>query len=470
MNRANLVRPRRWPLRARLVAGFSVATLVVLVAAGAFVYWRVDFALDRALDTELAHGVSTLGPIVGDDGVARDRDAAEAIGLAWQVVDDDGTVVDHGGPAGTTPMLVTSGYGKHDVEARLSTGRASYRIRAVGLAHQRRLLVGVRRDREDEALRELLLQLVVAGLGTLLVTAFVGDRLARAALRPVERYRQQAAAIATGAADLRLEVPAGRDDEVTRLGHTFNDMLAGLERALERERQFVAEASHELRTPLTLLTGRIQLARRRRRTSDEHERILDELAIDLDRLARLADQLLQVGAGPVGGGESDLAQVVARVVEERRVADPAGAAGWEVELLATTTPVGIADHEAERVLANLLDNAVRHGAPPVRLVVDRPGPGWVRLTVSDAGAGMPPALLATATQRFTRAEEARSRTGAGLGLALVAGIAERAGGQLRLCQDGQHVARPDGVVDLDCDHGAGLTVTVLLPTAAEVTD
>ncbi len=469
MNPARLARPRSWPLRARLVAGFSVATLVVLVAAGAFVYWRVDVALDRALDTELAHGVSTLAPLVGDDGMARDRDAAEAVGLAWQVLDPAGTVLDRGGPAGTTPMLVSSGFGKHDVEARLSTGRASYRIRAVGLAHQRRLLVGVRRDREDEALRELMLQLVVAGLGTLLVTAFVGDRLARAALRPVERYRQQAAAIAAGAADLRLEVPVGRDDEVTRLGHTFNDMLAGLERALERERQFVAEASHELRTPLTLLTGRIQLARRRQRTVEEHERILGELAIDLDRLARLADQLLHVGADPAGGSRSDLAQVVTRVVEERRVADPAGAAGWEVELLAPTAPVGLADHEVERVLANLLDNAARHGAPPVRLVVDRPAAGWVRLTVSDAGPGMPPTLLATATQRFTRAEEARSRAGAGLGLALVAGLTERAGGQLRLCQAGQHVLRPPGASDVPCDHGTGLALTVLLPEP-QVTD
>ena len=85
---------------------------------------------------------------------------------------------------------------------------------------------------------------------------------------------------------------------VTRLGHTLNDMLAVLEEAVERERHFVNDASHELRTPLTLLKSRIQLARRRARSVEEHERILDELSIDVGRLAALAEDLLALGSGP----------------------------------------------------------------------------------------------------------------------------------------------------------------------------
>ena len=86
------------------------------------------------------------------------------------------------------------------------------------------------------------------------VASLVGDQLARLALRPVERYRRRAAEIAAGSSHLRLEVPDERDDEVTRLGHTLNEMLAALDESLERERQFVGDASHELRTPLTLLS------------------------------------------------------------------------------------------------------------------------------------------------------------------------------------------------------------------------
>ena len=468
----------RLPLHVRLVAGFSAATLVVLLAAGALVYWRVEYALDRSLDTDLEQAAATLKPLVSADGEVRNRETAAATGVAWQVVDTDGVLLDRGGPAATAPMLARSrlnaggsgsrifNVGDFDI---LPASREPYRVLVTGTptTPSYRLLVGMRRDHRDEALRELLLQLVVAGLGTLLITAFVGDRLARAALRPVERYRQQAAEIAAGATELRLDVPPLRDDEVTRLGHTFNDMLAALQRALDRERHFVNEASHELRTPITLLAGRIQLARRRRRTPEELEHILGELEIDVDRLARLADQLLQLGstAGPREPAHSDLAAVAARVVNQRRVADPGHAGDLALDLLVPALPVALSDVEVERILGNLLDNAARHGAPPVQVTVDRPAPGWARVRVTDAGDGMPPELLATATQRFTRATEARTRPGAGLGLALVTALVSRHGGELRLCHAGRHLSpgAPAAVGTPACEHGPEMTVTVLLP-------
>ncbi|MBO0842907.1 MAG: HAMP domain-containing histidine kinase, partial [Nocardioides sp.] len=323
---------------------------------------------------------------------------------------------------------------------------------------------GVRRDHRDEALRELLAQLSIAGLGALVVTGFVGERLAYAALRPVELYRRRAAAIAAGDAELRLDVPTTRDDEVTRLGHTFNDMLASLERALERERQFVHEASHELRTPVTLLSSRIQLARRRSRTVEEHERILAELQVDLDRLAALAEQLLQLGSAPAGSRRSDLVAVVERVVEQRRLADPSRAGDLSLDLDVGSAAVPLADFEVERVLTNLLDNAAAHGAPPFTVGVSSPVPGWARLTVADDGPGMSPALLRAATQRFARSDEARSRPGAGLGLALVDVLVRDAGGELRLCSGGQHVSHGRAAASVECAHGDGMTVTVLLPS------
>jgi methyl-accepting chemotaxis protein len=78
-----------------------------------------------------------------------------------------------------------------------------------------------------------LVQLLVAGIGALVVTALVGERLARRALQPIERYRAQAADIIAGAAGVRLDVPPGRDDEVSRLGHTLNATLDALEEALD---------------------------------------------------------------------------------------------------------------------------------------------------------------------------------------------------------------------------------------------
>lgn len=478
----NTVRGRlsRLPLRVRLVAGFSAASLVVLLAAGAFVYWRVEYALDRGLDTELTQASHTLTPLVTADGRVTNQSTADATGVAWQVMDDEGRVLAHGGPAAATSLLssrqlsrVTSTPRTFDVGDFLPVSHQPYRLQVVQLAAppQHYLLVGVRRDHRDEALRELLVQLTLAGLGALLVTAFVGERLARASLRPVERYRRRAAAIAAGDPTLRLDVPSLRDDEITRLGHTFNEMLTTLEGALDRERQFVSEASHELRTPITLLTSRIQLALRRPRSPEEHEHILAELKVDLDRLARLSEQLLQVGrvAGSHPAGRSDLVAVTSRTITQRRVADPRHAGDIAVTMPQQRLPVPLADLEVERVITNLLDNATVHGSPPVELTIDAPAPGWARLTVTDSGPGMSSTLLATATQRFARAEEARARPGSGLGLSLVDTLVTGAGGELRLCHDGRHVSsgRP---APASCTHGQAMTVTVLLPTESPRAD
>ena len=467
----------RLSLRVRLVAGFSAASLVVLIAAGAFVYWRVEYALDRGLDTELTQASQTLTPLVASDGQMSKRSAADATGVAWQVLDGNGIVLSHGGPAGATGLLSAQQLGRVTTAPRtfevgdfLPVSSQPYRLQVVQLsaAPQRYLLVGVRRDHRDEALRELLVQLVLAGLGALLVTGLVGERLARAALRPVERYRRRAAAIAAGDTTLRLAVPPLRDDEITRLGHTFNDMLTTLEGALDRERQFVTEASHELRTPITLLSSRIQLALRRARSPADHERILTELKVDLDRLAGLSEQLLQLGQvdGGHGAGHSDLVTVTSRTINQRRLADPEHAGTLTATLPEQQVLVPMADFALERVVTNLLDNAAAHGAPPVEVSVDEPAPGWARLTVADAGAGMPHALLLAATQRFARAEDARPRPGSGLGLSLVDALVTGASGELRLCHDGRHSShgRPAPVA---CTHGPAMTVTVLLPAAPD---
>jgi two-component system OmpR family sensor kinase len=462
----------RLPLRVRLVTGFSAATFLALITAGAFVYWRVEYALDRGLDTELRQASHSIERLIGPQGMVTEPSAANASGVAWQILDAHGRVLDHGGPASSARLAsprnlarANSGSRTYNVGDFLPVSPKPHRLRVTRQAAPPHvyLVVAVRRDHRDEALRELLVQLMVAGAAMLAFTAFVGERLARAALRPVEEYRRQAAAIARGAADLRLEVPTERDDEVTRLGHTFNDMLASLEHSLDRERAFVNEASHELRTPITLLTSRIQLARRRSRSQSDYEHILSELQVDLDRLAGLAEDLLQLGAAGErpDAQECDLIQVARRVLTARLTATPPG--DLAVELASQPIHLPMADMDVERILTNLIDNAMAHGSPPITVTTDVLPNGWARITVSDKGPGMPPELLETATRRFTRADAARSRPGSGLGLALVQALTARAGGSLRLCHAGHHWT--DGRVDsIVCDHGDGMTVTVLLPT------
>jgi signal transduction histidine kinase len=454
--------------------------LLLLTAAGAFVYWRVQFALDRRLNGDLQGAAASLAPLVTRSGRLPADSATLARVDGFQVLDPTGRVLDHGdqlratdelGPRLLAEALHTPVF--HDTGELLPIARRPLRLYAtrvrVATASRRLVLVvAARRDQRDEALRELLLQLTAAGLGTLVLTSVVGDVLARAALRPVERYRRRAGDIAAGATDLRLEIPAGRDDEITRLGHTLNGMLDALSGALERERRFINDASHELRTPLTLLTSRVQLMLRRPRTAEQYEDALAEIEDDLDRMTRLADELLELGTRQQAGGAEaphDLAAAALGAVDARATLAPPGstygAAGALQARAVGPVVVPLGAGALRRLIDNLLDNAALHGAPPVSVAVGRVD-RWARLTVADDGPGMPPELLSVATERFRRAPEARSRPGSGLGLSLVTAIANDVGGQVRLCHAGRHHL-VGAEVQLPCTHDARMTVTVLLP-------
>ena len=470
----------RLPLRVRLVAGFSATMLLVLAAAGAFVYWRVEYALDRQLDSDLTAAARDVTPLVRPDGQIPAGSAPVVGDVLYQVLDPNGQVLSGNPSLGTTPLVslrsaqeAGSDGARHNIGALLQRDQHPLRVYVTelpdaGTGDATYLVVAVRRDHRDEALLELLGQLAAAGFGALLVTAFVGERLARFALSPVERYRSQADDIIAGASGVRLDVPPQRVDEVTNLGHTLNAMLDALEEAVDRERRFVNDASHELRTPLTLLKTRVQLARRRTRTVPEHEAVLAEIETDVVRLTELAGHLLVMGnEGAADADTCDLTAVVVHEVSRRNALARAGhpeRAALEVSTRGTT-PVCMGSTAAAQVLGNLLDNAARHGAPPVAVAVDTVD-GCGRMVVTDAGAGMDPAMLATATRRFARSAESRSREGFGLGLSLVESIVTRAGGELRLCFGGEHQCF-GAAYDVPCEHGPEMSVTVLVPLAEE---
>ncbi len=457
--------PGRLPIRVRLVAGFSLAMLVLLTAAGSFVFWRVEFALDRSLEREVSRATTALAPLVRDGKVTDDNAVASA-GVTYQVLDRDGGLlsgssgrrvvsVEEARAAATDPVAV-------DVGSLLPPSDRPMRglLTRLGGGSHDLLLVAVPRDQRDEALRELLLQLGLTGLVTLLVTSAIGYRLAGAALAPVERYRRQAAEIASGATGVRLDVPVERSDEVTRLGATLNQMLAALEGAVEAERRFVEDASHELRTPITLLRSRVQLARRRERSVADHEEVLGELEADIGRLGTLAERLLELGTTtPLAPRPAvDLVPSLARLVERRRVLDP----DLDVELATVAGPVLVGHgDDLDRVVENLVDNAARHGRPPIAIELHVKDT-WARVVVSDAGAGMDEEMLGRAPERFARSAEARGRPGSGLGLSLVLALVVEAGGELRLCAAGRHESF-GRAVDWECAHDDRMTVSVLVP-------
>jgi signal transduction histidine kinase len=477
-------RLRRWvgrwgrlPLRVRLVAGFAAAMLVVLTGAGAFVYLRVRYALDLRLDEDLV-AQSTQVTAAARAGTPPAAVARTGPGEYWQLLDATNHVLaaSPGLPHGSllTPDQLDQALRRPvraDRGTLLPISARPLRLYAVPVQAGARPVAGqpavtvaaVRRDQRDEALRELIGQLALANLAALAVASLVGYRLARAALAPVERYRAEAARIAAGETGLRLAVPA-TGDEVARLGRTLNDMLTALESALERERQFINDASHELRTPLTLLSTELELALRRPRTTAELEQALRAAAADTADLIALADTLLALGVPPVQDGaapEVDLSALATRLVDRYRAGAPAATLR---ERIAPALTVRGEPARLGRLVTNLLDNALRYGAPPITVAVDR-ADGLVRLTVHDNGSGMAPEFLPHAVERFRRADTARTSTGTGLGLSLVEAIVRAHHGELRICSAGAH-HRIGAVYAGPCRHPAnGTTVTVLLPAA-----
>ncbi len=482
-------RLQRLPLRVRLVAGFAVVMAVVLAAGGAFIFWRVDYALDRRVNGDLRAASAELVPLVQPDGSLADGDADDGAALSErQVLDASGRVLSAGSAVGSAPLLPARAVPEalarplfYDVGSPLPTTGRPLRLYAVPLSREPApgaaavLVVSTSRAASDEALRELLAQLALVGLTTLVLTTVVGDRLASAALRPVERYRAQALAVAAGDAGVRLDVPTGRDDEVTRLGHTLNDMLSALDTAMARERRFVQDASHELRTPLTLLRTRVELARRRPRTREELEEVLAELDVDLADLLDLAQQLLDLSAAaPPPTSPTDLAAVVDDVAALSERGTDGLPPRWRTTVAddARPAPVLVTERALRQVLFNLLSNAHRHGGTRVtvdlRRASDSGGAAVVVLAVSDDGAGMEEAFLPTALLRFARSREARERPGSGLGLSVVEQLVAASGGELRLCSRGAHHPERRRLA-VPCEHpDGGTTAAVVLPAGLHV--
>lgn len=442
---------RRLPVRLRLVAGFVGAMLVLLTSAGAFVLWRVEVALDRTLDAELsavdANAQETLSEHAGHPAAALNDLPARTLA---QLLDRTGHVLVSSPSADDRPLL-TPGEAAGAGAQRLEPG--SFLTRDV-MRHRSQvhpqpdgtlLVVAVALTQRDEALRELLAQLALAQMGALAIASVVGYRLTRGALTPVEAYRRQAALIASGATGTRLEVPDSPDDEITRLGHTLNDMLHSLERTATSQRQFLADASHELRGPLTVLSTEVELALRRPRSAAEYEQTLQQVAVDTARLVALAEQLLDLERASEQGGTCDLAELVGE---------------------GPSVPVPLDAITARQVLTNLVTNAHGHGVPPVTVALRDVG-GTAVLQVHDAGDGPPQDFVPHAVERFRRADEARSTPGSGLGLALVHQVVALHGGELRLCCRGTHHRYAPEQIAYACTHPEeGTTVTVLLPTTA----
>ena len=391
------------------------------------------------------------------------------------VVDADGVLVADSDPFEPGPRDFTS---RPEVAAALQ-GRESHGFRrsdtldtellfvAVPVVSGGELRGAIRVTYPASFVRERIVRtwLVLAGVG-LIVLAFVAVlsmRVARSVTDPVRRLERAASALGEGRLSARAPMPRG-PEELRVLTREFNDTAAKLERLVDAQRAFVADASHQLRTPLAALRLRLEILEGevKGRAKEDIEGALAEV----HRLSRLVNGLLELARAEhraAAPGPVDIARVVDdRVVawgplaEERRVSLVADVPAGTVAL----ATVG----SMEQVLDNLVANALDASPEGSTVVVQAASAdGWVEVHVVDQGPGMPPERRATAFDRFWRAPDAEKRIGGfGIGLAIVRQLVVSDGGRVALREASG--GGLDAVVQLRPAESAAATPRALQPS------
>lgn len=253
--------------------------------------------------------------------------------------------------------------------------------------------------------------------------------------RPLEALRERMQSQRPGQQVPSREALAGATPEVAAIETAYDELLERFDRH-ERERSLLlAGVSHDLRSPL----ARIRMAAGLLRDDAADARWREAIV----RNTEVADRLIGSFLDHVRSGELALDQRADLAAAAQAAAQACGHGADELQLELPPSLLLQRSHPLllERLVANLLDNAFKHGRAPVRLVV-RAAAGQAIVEVSDAGAGVPEAQRETLTQAFARGDAARGTPGAGLGLAIVARVAARMGGALAFDRvDGRHVAR-----------------------------
>jgi two-component system OmpR family sensor kinase len=309
-------------------------------------------------------------------------------------------------------------------------------------------------------IRHTWLSLLGTALLVLTIAVVVSLWLAKSILEPIRLLQQAAGHMAAGNLEQRIKID--RNDELGKLGQSFNLVAARLQRLIEQQEDFVANASHELRTPLTTIKLRVEaLLGGARHDPAIAERFLSEMESELDRLSHLIDDLLtlsqvEVGLDTLNKEKVDLPLLLGEAMATFWPRAEAVGVTLTMDAPPQLPPVKASPPHIRQVIDNLLDNALKYSSSGGLVTVScRPANGHIVVSVTDAGQGIPAEDLPHVFERFYRSDLSRSRpsgsgrTG-GLGLAIVRSIVTAHGGD----------------VSINSQEGKGTTVRFTLPVYA----
>ena len=428
-------------LRARLVLASALATLAGVIVLTLLTVLLVSRQLHSSLDGALRQRAQDIAELaVSAPALLTDPGALETPvsgrQIAVEVLDARGRILARSLTLGARLLPQDAVAHAARVDGRtgyediLLAGR-EFRLFAAPIAQAGGPAAGgavlVASDTTDiaQTSAHLALVLSLSGVVVAVLVTVAAAILTRRGLRPLGRLTAAAEEIErTGDPTRRL---ASRErggappaEELAQLTGVLNRMLASLEGSRAAERRFLADASHELRTPVTTLLGNVEYASRHGADPE----VVADLQRDAARLARLVDDLLVLERETASDEE------LAAVPLDALVRDEVGESDERVSIV-RLDPATVPGEPAalRRMLHNLIENALVHGPPqgPVEVGLDAAA-STATITVRDAGPGPDPVEAERLFERFWRGAGAAGRPGSGLGLSIVAAIAERHGG------------------------------------------
>lgn len=445
-------------IRLRLTIYWSAITALILFAAGLLIFAMFERAMLGSLDAALTEEADTTAAAISrsrpDDAqsilrrLARERDLGP--GRRIRLEAGGRAIFDIGDDAADLPRRTEPGAN------RIADGSLHrYRYAIVRLRFQgadAALIDGTDARPVRGAIARLRDALLLA-IPVILALSIVGGYwMATRALAPLNKISDALARIEPRDLTSRLAAPSPQD-EAHRLVSAINQLLERLERASAAQRRFVSEAAHELRTPLTVLRTGLEVTLQRPRTAEENRAALEQAAEEVERLCRMAEDLLALARLNADSTSErapvDLSEIAAEASGvARTLAEPRGQE-LTLKTLAGIIVKGSAP-DLRRVLLNLLDNAVKYTPERgrIEIAVTRDGSDAMVL-VRDNGAGIDPRDLDRVFEPFYRGRG--NGAGGGLGLALSREIAHRHGGTIEAAN------RPEG----------GCEIRLRLPLSAE---
>lgn len=447
-------------VRGRLVATYLLAAVLATAAGVALFTLALGRGLRANVDAALQTRAATLAADVASGNIehvdptprtAATGRNANAVQAFTAVYAPGGRLVDAQPASLPASPLTAEQLGTPPAVATTRTARyagESFRIIARPVARSDGtwvVVVGESLGASEEASAQVRHALFIAVPLLLLLVGFGAWMLSGAALKPVDRMRAEAEDLGEHDPTGRITEPATRDS-LNQLARTFNALLDRLHHSLDRQRGLVADAGHELRTPLAVLQAELETAIRPTRSRADLVDSINHARVEVARLASLAEDLLLLartdGDQKIVRREltdvTELLDDVARTYEARAAARSITLqTRWPAALIGDLDPVAL-----RRTLDNLLVNALRHSPTGGTIILEAgtvtlgAAPGTVgqqlMLRVSDTGPGFLPAFLPHVFDRFTRADQGRSRSsvvaGSGLGLAIVQALVGAHGG------------------------------------------